>query len=566
MSATCLLALAGAAQAQTPSDIDAAARQAEQLQIQTRERIEQQRQRDISSGRAPTQLDVLPPETVDRTSALCRDIESISIEGASLLNQRAIDQLVEPYESSCMGVAEIERLLGAITVAYMKKGYVTARAYLPAQDLSTGTLTIEVEEGQLKEIKVEDAGKDSVSTFNVLPGGTGEPLNLRDLEQALDQINRLASNNATMDILPGTGPGDSIVVFHNQPSRRAHLGLTYDNNGQEATGQNQAGINLSLDNPFGLTDFVSFTHRRAHPYDTGRHSSYFNNLSYVLPLGYSTLSLNASNSEYASILDAPSGSELHTNGNSKNYSVRLDRVMWRGQGSMWTLSGSLTKKKSENYLESILLLVSSRSLTVFDLDSSFTTGLFGGALTLDAGVARGLDWFNSLEDAQGLPYWAPRAQFTKFKYGAGYFYPFALGTHRLSFSTQFQGQHAQNVLYGSEQISIGSLYTVRGFANASLAGDHGHYVRNELSLQQPFVLPGAQVAMLRPFLGLDYGRVWNRAGDVPEGELSSASVGASLSLGRLSLGIVHSRPISEPRFLEERAERENTFFNLSLSI
>ncbi len=42
-----------------------------------------------------------------------------------------------------------------------------------------------------------------MSLKTAIIGAEGKPLNLRDLEQALDQINKLQSNNATMNIYPG---------------------------------------------------------------------------------------------------------------------------------------------------------------------------------------------------------------------------------------------------------------------------------------------------------------------------------------------------------------------------
>ena len=71
-------------------------------------------------------------------------------------------------------------------------------------------------EGKLSKIRVEDGGKNSISVGTIAPGLEGAPLNIRDLEQALDQANRLASNNATLEMLPGNTPGDSIVVLHNK--------------------------------------------------------------------------------------------------------------------------------------------------------------------------------------------------------------------------------------------------------------------------------------------------------------------------------------------------------------
>lgn len=553
----------GAALAQTPSDLEAAARQAERLQNEMNQRIQQQRLQDLQSDQPPTRLQVAPPQPRPRDSKVCRDIGKVEITHAERLPERVRRDIQESYQGRCLGVAEIEQLLADVTAAYMSRGYVTARAYLPGQDLSQGTLVIEVEEGRLERIDINDGDKRSISPGNVFPGKVGEPLNLRDLEQALDQINRLSSNNATMEILPGTAPGDSLVRFNNEPGRPYHLNLTYDNNGQKATGRNQLGVNLGLDNPLGFNDFLSLTHRRAQPYESGKRSSYFNNLSYVLPWGYNTVSLSLSDSEYASLLKAPSGARLKTNGDSQTYTLQMDRVLWRGQSGQWNLSGALTQKEQGNYLEDILLEVSSRRLSVFDLDSSYTTRVLGGALSLNLGLARGLHLFGSLKDDSNLPDWAPRAQFTKYKYGLGYYRPFILLGQELTFNSQLNGQHARDVLYGSERISLGSLYTVRGFNEESIAGDHGYYWRNELALTHRFSLPNGRPALLRPFVGLDYGKAWNRE-DESAGDLSSASLGVGVMTGPVNLNLTLAHPLDSPKY--ETDQGDTLAFSLSLSL
>lgn len=488
-----------------------------------------------------------------------------------LIDADDLRAITAAFEGDCLGIGEIEALLGELTAAYMSRGYVAARAYLPAQDLSAGELRIEVEEGRVEQIRIEDGNSRSITVATVAPRVVGQSLNLRDLEQALDQINRLASNDATLNILPGSTPGDSVVEFSNTPGRRLHATLSFDNSGQQSTGDTQLGINVGFDNPLRLNDFVSITHRRSQPYSSGVRSSDMSNISWVLPFGYSTLSLNASVSGYENLFTGSSHDPDSTpptflsRGDSETYSLRVDHVLWRGQSGQWRLAGMLTHKISENYLADAFLIGNSRRLTVLDIDTSYSTRLLGGALTLDAGIARGLSMFGGLEDPSGLPDTFPRAQFTKLKYGAVWFRPFELSGHRLVWSSQLSGQRALDVLFGSERSSIGSPFTVRGFKEDSLAGDHGLYLRNDLTLNHPLTLPGNRAGLLRPYLGLDIGRVWNRElDDVGQGRLSSASFGIGLHIKPLSLDLVHSRPIDKPQF--NRDLGGSTYFTLSLSL
>lgn len=550
-------------QAPSPEDRAAAARQAEQLQQEMQERIRRQQQLDLAPDRAPTQLDVPRPTPPSRTSTVCRDVERISVVGVTLIDAERLQAITAAFEGSCLGIGEIESLLGEITAAYMSRGYVAARAYLPAQDLSGGELRIEVEEGRIEGFSVKDGERRSISIANVAPRRVGKPLNLRDLEQALDQINRLASNDATLNILPGSTAGDSIVEFSNAPGRRLHATLSFDNSGQKSTGDTQLGLSVGLDNPLRFNDFFSVTHRRSQPYSSSEKASVMNNVSWVLPLGYTTLGITASKSKYESLFTGPSGTAFQSRGDSETYSLRADHVLWRGRGGQWRIAGTLTNKVSNNYLANAFLEVSSRRLTVLDVDSSYSTALLGGALSVDVGVARGLDWLDAQEDARGLPDTAPRAQFTKLKYGAVYFKGFDRDGRRLMLTSQLSGQRALDVLFGSERMSIGSPFTVRGFREDSLAGDNGLYWRNDLSLSYPLML-GQRPGMLRPYLGVDIGRVWNRYVDeVGQGRLSSASVGLAVHVRPLSLDLVHSRPIDTPDSKPDLGG--STYFTLSLS-
>ena len=227
------------ANAQTPSlqDLSAIRQQSDQLLREEQQRQQEQLRRDQESSKSPTRLDAPLVEPKSRPAGPCRDVQKVNVEGASLLSSSIIDSITERYAMRCLGVNDIEMLLADLTNAYISAGYATVRAYLPQQDLSGGTLKILVVEGRVEKILIEDGGKGSVSIGNVAPGVVGKPLNLRDFEQALDQINRLASNNATFDIQPGNETGDSIVVIGNQPARPYRGSLSYDNQGSASTGR-----------------------------------------------------------------------------------------------------------------------------------------------------------------------------------------------------------------------------------------------------------------------------------------------------------------------------------------
>ena len=260
---------------------------------------------------------------------------------------------------------------------------------------------------------------------------------------------------------------------------------------------------------------------------------------------------------------APSGLALLSDGNSTNNALSWDRLVYRNQSTRLNLTGTFTVKDTKNYLEGQYLGVSSRKLSVLDLDSALSTGWGPGVLGLSLGWSQGLKAAGALRDFPGLPDFAPRAQFRKIKYGASYFLPFHAAGRDWTFNSSLTGQQAKTTLYGSEQISIGSIYSVRGFVKGSLSGDTGYYLRNDLSTRSVFT-PAGQVLPVRWYAGLDMGSVRNRAAGVPQGALVGAALGASVSWKGANWDISTTCPLATPQGMDK--EGCQTWFRLGYSI
>ena len=128
--------------------------------------------------------------------------------------------MTAPYGNRCVGLAEINAVLRDVTHLYIDHGYVTSRAYVPQQDIrKTRILRLLVVEGTLSDIylngrKVVDSG----SLATAFPGLIGRVVNIRDIEQGLDQMNRLQAKDAKSAMLPGPKDGTSILNIENRPA------------------------------------------------------------------------------------------------------------------------------------------------------------------------------------------------------------------------------------------------------------------------------------------------------------------------------------------------------------
>ncbi|HVU24624.1 MAG TPA: ShlB/FhaC/HecB family hemolysin secretion/activation protein [Opitutus sp.] len=551
------LLLTVSVRAQTPPA--SAADTAERVQREQQDREREQLRRARESARPPAELQVpLPAGPRAAPSGVKRDIRELVITGADHMAAKFRASLTPRYTGR-LGVEDVERLLGDITRYYILRGYATTRAYLPEQDLSTGVLRVTVVEGRIE--RIDGAGVSG----NLFPTHAGDWLNLRPLEQGIDNLNRLASNNAALDLQPGSRPGDTVVVVKNQPGRRWHVSASFDNTGSEGTGRDQASATLAIDNPLGRSDSLTLNYRRAVPYRAGEKASESTTVSYSVPWGWQLFTAGGTASSYALLAVAPSGFALPFDGRSRSVFLRAERLLYRGQSSRLNASATLTRRSSRNYLLGSLIGVSSRDTTMLDVGLDYSTAWHGAMVSAGTGLGCGLPWFGGLDDPAGLPDYAPHARYLKLLFNAGYSRAFTLSGLRLSFSSAFNGQYSPRVLYGTDQLTVGGLYAVRGFDQVNPAGDSGYVWRNDLSLLLAVPSPfgarfGAELG-LRPYAGLDQGHAWSSVTGLPasfvppHGSLAGTAGGLALTLGRTHVDFSYHRALARPAGIAREAGR-----------
>ncbi|WP_419786339.1 ShlB/FhaC/HecB family hemolysin secretion/activation protein [Pseudodesulfovibrio sp.] len=554
-----LLLPAVAARAATPAEVDAANREAQRIQNEQQERMGQQRLLDSDRGTetAPQPLPEVPKPSLQKTG-VCREIREIVLTGVTLLPEKVRKSLTAPYLNKCLYVEDIEKLLGEILKAYIDRGYIAVRPYVQAQDLNSGRLEILIVEGKVERLILKDGNKHSVNLATAFPFVKGKTLNLRDIEQGLDQVNRLQSNHATMEVSPGDEAGASIVTISNKPTIPLSVSGTFDNLGGLSTGRHQGGITASLDHPLALNDYLSYTKKKTLFEDGEFHDSEADSLYYSLPFGYYGVQLFYGSSSYRAPVKTSSRT-LVARGTNETFRGELDWVAYRDQNQKLSTLIALNTKNSKNYLDGEYLTVSSRKLTILDVDANWYSRFPGFIANAGLGWSKGLTEFGALKDLDGAATSAPQAQGAKFRYSGGVTVPFDVLDQGMTFSSQLSGQFALVPLYGSEQLTLGSFYTVRGFNRNSLSGDRAFYVRNEISTALP-VIPYTGITP-RPFIGFDYGRIeqFKTANDA---ELSGAALGVRFSGKHVTGELSAAKSIAVPTAIE----REPVQFSATLTV
>lgn len=422
------------------------------------------------------------------------------------------------YTGQCIGKQGLDLLFKGVSQAILSRGYVTTRALLPEQDLSTGTLTFSLIPGVIRHVRFADE-KLRGTWKTAFRTRDGELLNLRDLEQGLEQMKRVTSQDVSMQIVPADVPGESDVVLDVKRGKPWTVVASIDNSGTRATGRLQGNLSLGIDSPLGLNDIFNIGVSQDLEFGDKRLGSHGWNGFYSIPWGYWTATLLAyTNTYYQQI--AGVNQTFIASGNSKTVDFKLNRVLSRSQNDVFGAQFRLSRRFGQSFIEDTEIPQQRRNNTFVEFGLTdrhyFGNAQFDGTLAYRQGIGALGAQDDSLAADGG-----PTSRYKMAVLDANLSVPFAIAQQPVRYVTTFHGQYTGNALYYIDDVTIGSRYTVRGFdGETMLAASRGFYWRNEL---QALIGQTGQAV----YAGIDYGRVW---GPQPVALVGTQLVGAVIGV------------------------------------
>jgi len=486
----------------------------------------------------------------------CFELDEIKIEGADELPAKEKINIQNKYLKKCMTSVEINSILEEITNWYVKKGFITTRVYIPEQNILYGKLIVTVVEGKIQAVKQNDNSLgDKLEVFAAFPIPNDRKLNIRDMEQGLDQLNKVPSNNAQTKIVPGDEIGTSIIEVDNEQSDKFR-GYFEINNSLNSNGAPKMNLRAEKDNLFHIDDQFQYTYGTGVEKTANEDINRNHALYLTFPVEY--LTFRPSYSYYRSLTNLDIGGvkypyESFTN----NINTYVDYVIYRWKTSILTLGAGLVYKDRRTYFADELLYTLSRRTTNMEYSIDYTDRFSSGFYDLKFSVVQGTTLFGSEDNDSVQPGSAyPKPQFVKYLFDYSVCKYFENG---LKFCSNGKLQVSNSTLYSEEQIGIGDRYTVRGFNKGFFLGDDGFYFRNELAL--PFYYEGNNNfvrAVWSPeiFIGLDLGYASKKGGSALYGNQNDAFIsgfclGVRNNAKWFNLSLTAGVPIAQPRFIWE---------------
>ena len=503
----------------------------------------------------------------------------------NLLNEIEKENILSKYENKKLGSTDISNILVELTNRLIEKGYVTSTASLSENNnLNSETLNLKIISGKIEKIILnEDDSLDKLKKYFLVSTKEEKVLNVRDLDTTTENFNYLEANNMTMEIIPSDKENYSIIKLKNEMKDKFTISLLTNNYGEDnQNGIWRGGTSINIDSPLGIGDRVYFSYMTVHKkkadrswkrtteslkpgeilpigpkgYDPAKDTLPYKreldlyNFRYTMKFRDYTLSLGSSRSENISSFYTPTTIyDMETM--SSNFSINLDKILWRNQKSKLSLGVGLKRKHNKSYIEDTLL--SDRILTIGDISLNGTTVFYGGIFGITLDYERGLRALGASN--------TPKAEFKKYNLNLNYYKPL---TKKLVYRFNTLTSHSKDVLYASEKQSIGGVGSVPGYhRRGNIMGDRAIEIENELSYK---IIDSEKIGRLSPYISYSYGAVRNNKNPsvYGKGYVSGASIGLRYSMKYLDIDLGYAKALSHSSYIKPR-DRE-IYFSTSLKI
>lgn len=401
-------------------------------------------------------------------------VQEIRIDGARAIPVATLQPLLADLTGRAVTLGALRAGVARITAHYRARGFLLARAYVPAQAMADGRLRVQVLEGTLDGVVLDNRSllhEPRLQAMAEAPLVRGEALHAVAVERALLLVADLPGAGAVEGSLrPGAEVGSSELLVQVAPGSRVEGDVRLDNLGNRYTGAQRLSTRVALNGPAGLGDQLEL---RATASDR---RLWYGRLAYELAVGHGGLRLGASLQRSGYTL-AREFASLEASGTADSAGLSARYPLLRSLGSSVWLSGQLERRRlhdrSGTQPDTVRKSAEALVLELHGERQWERDGLpsRSGRVNWNLGATAG-----RLELAQPTPA-APGGRYAKLQYGARLQLPLAQASELL---LALHGQHSGSSLDSSEKLTLGGGHGVRAYPSGEGLGDSGATASVEL--------------------------------------------------------------------------------------
>ena len=452
-----------------------------------------------------------------------------------------LNKLTHKYEQKNVTVSDFTNIRNDFQRKLLDKGFVTSQVYIPEQNLNDGILQLMVIPGRVEDIHYSESSVHGPwrTALVVRPG---DILNIRDIEQGLEQMKRVSSQSVTMKLLPGKAIGTSVIELSIKQEKPVHGSISIDNSGLESTGIYQGSFTTSFDQVFRANDTFTMSLSGDLSGSGSIKETRAASLNYVIPHGKDTFSFSFSKSRYYQMIQS-NPYDFTYSGKSTTIKARWNHVWSRTQREKRAFDISISTRHNHRFVNDMEIPVQALRTTSMEFGVSNRKYIGNATLYSRLGFQWGIGAFGAQpEHTASVAMGGPTSRYHMWLADVDYRKPFVMGHRPASFTSSFHGQWVQGGkrVYSVDTINIGNRYSVYGFdGEYTLMGDSGWYLRNEVAS----VIPHLNTEV---YLGLDVGAVYGKSAETLVGKtIAGTAIGIR---GNYASGLLFDAFISTPLY------------------
>jgi len=405
-------------------------------------------------------------------------VQSLHVTGETLFPEAELIAAAGFTPGSQLDLRDLRRMAGRISDFYNRRGYFVAQAYVPAQDVTAGSVTIAVVEGRYGKVGLDNhTNLHNRVALGVMAGlDAGDPVDSRPLERRLLLLSDIPGVVVRSTLSPGAEVGASDLTVTLTPGPRISGSIDGDNAGDRYTGAYRAGGTLYINDPTGNGDLITLRALSSFAgLDYGR-------VAYQTRLGAATAGVAFSALDYRL---HGAFSSLDASGTAQVASLFASYPLVRSYDSNLALTGEFDARNFRDKIGAVNSVVDKReyALTVGlsgdDHDhfngggwDQYSLGYSAGDLDIRTPSARAFDAATARADG---------------RYGKFFFSVSRLQrvVGPISVFGLVRGQYASQNLDISEKMELGGAYAVRGYGEGEIYADDGYVATLEARLLLP---------------------------------------------------------------------------------
>ena len=376
------------------STVSAFAAPVQQEQLDQSRAQEAARQERLGEERVET---IVPPRAstdLPADESVHFHISQITIEN-QVERFRFLERIARPYKNKELSLSDINKLIHAMNQSLMARGFSTSRIAIPEQNLSSGELRLVLQIGYIGTVRFAE-GSDTLYWKNLFPFHEGDILNVRDIEQGIEQAKRLPSQDISVQLLPSDQPQRTDVVLTVKRGKNFYGTISVDDSGLEDTGKLQWYTSIGIDQPFHKNDMLRIGMNLDGARDGYEKGTRGHNISYTYPYGRHIFSFSYQRSKYHQTVESIPYNFISA-GDSNISTLSWDYVLHRSAAMKTSMDIRLRKRNAHSFLNDVELPIQAMHQT--SMEVGFAERLYLQRDTLYFRLAHrfGLGWLGAPE-------------------------------------------------------------------------------------------------------------------------------------------------------------------------